>query len=252
MEKKQIHVVVREQKEESQRLQERSKRIRKWTVGIILPLMLYIFLLNTDLTCFGIGLGILGFIIWNVAGMRGNSKGDFLKNLLNELQHDIKINSKVHYYLDQTPHSSAAKKTWEGRSRHGNYKYKSTDHWLACDFICTDGTKVKLDFITKHKVRKGYVMKQKFIIKMVICPNQEFYDLDPHRTLLFCKKMISNHLAEHFDEPIQTWVHPRPTEQGMQFRLKILQQDEEYTVDQVVGFLRPIFGHFAHHTRAVG
>lgn len=252
MEKKQVHVVVRQQQEEIKRLDERKKRIRKWTLGIIVPLMLYIFLLDPDLTCFGIGLGVLGLIIWNVAGMRGNAKGDFLMKLLNELQHDIKINSKVHYQLDQTPYGNAAKKTWEGRSMHGNYKYKSTDHWLACNFICTDGTKVKLDFITKYKVRKGYVMKQKFIIKMLICPNQQFYALDPHGTLLFCKKMITEHLQEHFDEPIQTWVQPRPTDEGMHFRIKILQQDEAYTVDQLVGFLRPIFGHLAHHTRAVG
>ena len=252
MEKKQIHVVIREQKEESLRLQKRTKKIRQVTVGIVVPLMLYIFLLDSDLTCFGVGLGVLGFIIWGVAGMKTNAKGDFLKNFLDELQHDIKINSKVHYHLDKTPYSSAAKKTWEGRSRHGNYKYKSTDHWLACNFICTDGTKVKLDFITKYKVRKGYIMKQKFIIKMVICPNQDFYALDPHNTLLFCKNMMESHLAEHFDEPIQTWVQPRPTDEGMQYRIKLLQQDEEYTVDQVLGFLRPIFGYFAHHTRAVG
>ncbi|MAA77710.1 MAG: hypothetical protein CL916_00500 [Deltaproteobacteria bacterium] len=252
MERKQVHVVIRQQKAEVERLEKRKKKIRKWTLGIIVPLMLYIFLVSADLTCFGIGLGILGFIIWNVAGMRANSKGDFLMKFLHELQHDIKINSKVHYHLDETPYASAEKKTWEGRSMHGNYKYKATDHWLAFNFICTDGTKVKLDFITKYKVRKGYVMKQKFIIKMLICPNHHFYALDSHDTLLFCKKMITNHLSEHFDEPIQTWVHPNSTDEGMHFRIKILQEDEAYTVDQVVGFLRPIFGHFSHHTRTAG
>ncbi len=95
-------------------------------------------------------------------------------------------------------------------------------------------------------------MRQKFIIKMVICPNPNFYDLDPQTTLNFCKTMLYNNLAEYFDEPIQIWVHPQSTGKGMQFRIKVLQQDEEYTVDQVVGFLRPIFGHFAHHLRAVG
>ena len=252
MEKKQIHVVIREQEEETQRLQKRTKNIRQTMLWIIVPLVLYIFMLNAELLCFGIGLCILGLIIWNVAGMKTNAKGDFLRNFLDEVQHDIKINSKVHYQLDHTPYSSSTKKTWEGRSRHGNYKYKSTDHWLACNFICIDGTKVKLDFITKYKVRKGYIMKQKFIIKMVVCPNQHFYDLDPHNTLLFLKEIMQKQLSEHFDEPMQTWVHPRPTDAGMQYRIKLLQQDEEYTVDQLVGFLRPIFGYFAHHKRAVG
>ena len=252
MEKKQIHVVIREQEEEAQRFEERKKKIRKWMLGIIVPLMLYIFLAATDLMCFGIGLGILGFIIWNVAGMRGNAKGDFLMNFLEQLQYDIKINSKVHYHLDEKPYGHASKKTWEGRSRHGNYKYKSTDHWLACNFICTDDTKVKLDFITKYKVRKGYVMKQKFIIKMVICPNPQFYDLDSSETLSFLEETMMHHLAEHFDEPIQTWVEPRTADNGVQFRIKLLQQDEAYTVEQVVGFLRSIFGHFSYHTRAVG
>ena len=64
--------------------------------------------------------------------------------------------------------------------------------------------------------------------------------------------MIQTQLSEHFDEPIQTWVHPRPTDEGMQYRIKFLQQDEEYTVEQLLGFLRPIFGYFAHYKRAVG
>ena len=73
VEKKQVHVVIRQQQEEIKRLEERKKKIRKWTLGIIVPLMLYIFLLDPDLTCFGIGLGVLGLIIWSVAGMRGNA-----------------------------------------------------------------------------------------------------------------------------------------------------------------------------------
>ena len=61
VERKQIHVIIREQEAENIRLEKRKNTIRKWTVGIIVPLMLYIFLLDSDLICFGIGLGILGF-----------------------------------------------------------------------------------------------------------------------------------------------------------------------------------------------
>ena len=138
MEKKQVHVVVREKKEELENQIAKQKRNRKILLAIIGPLVLYNLVVATEFSCFAFGLGIFGFVIWKFIGMAGAGKDEYFTNLILNLQHDIKLNSKVRYFLDEVPYSHSSKKTWEGRSRHGNYKYKSTDYWLSCDFICTD------------------------------------------------------------------------------------------------------------------
>ena len=135
---------------------------------------------------------------------------------------------------------------------HGNYKYKSTDRWLSFDFVCTDNTKVKLDCITKYKVRKGAVIKEKYFLKIVIAPNTDFYSLEPHNTLVFLKELMDNRMHNEFDEPIRTWVFPQPSSDGMEFRIKLVQEDDPYTVDQVLALIRPVFGYFSHNVQTKG
>lgn len=252
MEKKQVHIVIQEQEFLVQKEEKRKKTARVWIVSIAAIIMLYIFSFMQDLLCFGVGVGVLALVLWNVIGAGAGNKNDFFMQLLYDLQHDIARNSKIRYRLDQTSYSDASKKTWEGRSMHGNYKYKSTDHWLSFDFICTDNTKIKIDCTTKYKVRKGSVLKEKYFLSIVFSPNTDFYALDPHETLMFLKEMVEMRVHNDFDEPIQSWVYPRPGDKGMQYRVKVVQQDEPYTVEQLVGLLRPMFGYFAQNKRKVG
>ena len=86
----------------------------------------------------------------------------------------------------------------------------------------------------------------------MIAPNTDFYSLEPHNTLVFLKELMDNRMHNEFDEPIRTWVFPQPNRDGMEFRIKLVQEDDPYTVDQVLALIRPVFGYFSHNLHTKG
>ena len=56
--------------------------------------------------------------------------------------------------------------------------------------------------------------------------------------------ILETQMNEHFDKPIRIRIDSTTSGSQVAFRIKMFQQDEQYSVDQVVGLLRPIFGYF--------
>ena len=68
-------------------------------------------------------------------------------------------------------YNAAGNQYWEGRSLHGNPKYRYADRWLALRFALADGSLVRVARKADVKTKKGSVMRHK---------RRLFVALDPH------------------------------------------------------------------------
>ena len=183
----------------------------------------------------------LGFVYIFSSSEVVNKLEDFL-DLIKNIEDEIYPNSKVQYRLDLSSYKLVSKRTWEGRSLHGNYKAKYTDDWLQ--FRCTllDRSRLHISKSSKHKERGGYVLKEKRYLSITFTPNMKLYSFDPNEDISYLKGMIYRKLEDSFpEETLEGWVWNHSKNGQTSFKLKILQMEREYTTKDVIEILVGIY-----------
>ena len=202
------------------------------------------------------GIFILFFILifWAVIGGGPSAKLAKIKHLTDLItifKHDLFPNAKISYLLDTTPYNLTTKRTWSGRSMHGNSKYKYTDDWLSLKIQLLDQSKIHIRRRTKHKVRKSVTVKVKYFLIVTFEPNPTCYTTQNLKNdVHLFQKMAEKKLFDLFpEETLQAWAYDHTDSDNHKIKVKIVQEERDYTAQEVVDIVSCLFGHMYTYMR---
>ncbi|MEZ4236815.1 MAG: hypothetical protein R3F59_11805 [Myxococcota bacterium] len=158
----------------------------------------------------------------------------FVVDLMDALQDDLHPKRKVEVALDLAGYDQPAKRTWSGRSKHGNTKHRYEDRWLDLRAKLVDGTRLQVVRRADVKTRKGSVMKEKRWVSLRIQPARQVR----FEAAAVEAAALEAAAAAFHDPPEGLVVRVSDTERGV--RIRVMQLDAPILADEVVALAEAV------------
>lgn len=193
---------------------------------------------------FGIGivvlvLGIIGLVFFGgalvSAHRRAGHKLRFARGLCEELLDDFHPGRKVRIELDLADYDALGKRYWQGKSIHGNTKYKYADRWLILRLVLADGTRVRLVRKADVKTKKGDIVRHKRQLYAHLDPAPERYGRGPWDVSVL-DSIVRTAIDREFHDPPED-MRVRAARRGASIDLKVTQLDAEILPREVTTVL---------------
>jgi hypothetical protein len=190
-----------------------------------------------------IGVIITGAIFANKHAKlkRSLEKLDFVRELHGRLEDELQPRRPIHLDFDLRHYDEASKMVWQGRSSHGNAKYKYSDKWLHYRGTLADGTRFEVVRQAGVKTKKGAVVKEKRRLFLEVLPDPRRYDLSllkeprPRQRL---RARLDVATGAFHDTPEE--FHARVEAAGGLLKLKVTQEDAPILPVEVVTILEEV------------
>lgn len=172
---------------------------------------------------------------------RAQEKLDFVRELHGRLEDELQPRRPVLLDFDLRHYDEASKVVWQGRSTHGNAKYKYSDKWLRYRATLADGTRFEVVRQAGVKTKKGAVVKEKRRLFLEIIPDPRRYDLGllkeprPRHRL---RARLDVATGAFHDEPEE--FHARVEAADGVLKLKVTQEDAPILPQEVVTILEEV------------
>lgn len=241
-----LHDIIKEQSDQKQTMESNAKKSQRKVIIFFVVLLACIFLfLDLEVALIlGFFVGGTGIIVWALQGssMFTLEKMSFLIDLAKHLQNETYPQSKIQYELDTSNYMVAEKKTWEGRSAHGNPKIKYTDNWFKFRCMLMDLSELRISLRSKYKHKKGICVGKKIYLIISFAPNTKLYRVHMNEDMKYLETMVIKKMEDDFpDSDMECSAMDVSTEEKPRFKLKIQQQERPYSITDIYKVLVGIY-----------
>ena len=241
-----LQAILKEQSDQKQEMERAAQKSQRKVIVIFAGLLFFIFAYMDIFTAilptfFAVG---IGFIIWAIVGTSAATmdKMEFLIQLAKQMQNDTYPLSKVQYEIETSNYKIPEKKTWEGRSTHGNPKAKYTDPWFKFRCRLMDLSDVRIVLRSKYKEKKGACVGKKIYLIISFAPNTKLYQLNMKEDMAFLETMVIKKMEDDFPDSDMECSAIDVSEEGKpRFKLKIQQQERPYSMKDIYKVLIGIY-----------
>ena len=193
----------------------------------------------------------VGLIGWQVVSDNLASRIEKMakiRTVIRGFQDDMLPHTKIKIDVDYSDPMLGNKKTWEGRSAHGNVKVKYKDQWLRVKCTLIDHSILKIKYSLKSKKRKGIVIRERHCLTLNLLPNPNLYNLTPQRVDTGLLKKMAYRKIDNVMEDSDVWTTcTYSATTGL--CLNVVQEERFYTDSDIKNLISGLFQHINEHKR---